>query len=109
MQLCKPYKVTYEQDSRCFTMAKSEYEKITIKLPAKLMQVQIETFYPVLSPNKSIMLLALRFLNQQRNNYETDKYHSLIIADLETNESSIVNFAGFYVKLWFESESDVLI
>ena len=59
------------------------------------------------------MLLAIRFNNDQRTTvYEADKYHRILAVYIDADgvrAIEAVDFFGFFVKLWFESDDQVIV
>ena len=56
---------------------------LKVDLPLELKRNKIATFYPVLNPSETLMMIAVRFEQPSiRHVYLEEKYHGMVLIDL---------------------------
>ena len=109
MQLCEPFKVTLDLDEASFTFARSKIESFQIRVPEALQKAHIETFLPVISPDESTVMIALRFPFNFKQVYEHDKYHRMLVCNLDSKEAMAMDDFGTFCKMWFETDKQAIV
>lgn len=61
--------------------------EFTLKIPATIKARNVKSFFPVMSPSKAYMLLAVSFVGSEHNLWEKYKYKSVIIIDMRLQKA----------------------